>query len=101
MPNFQNGAEPYGRFAGRELFATDAYFSNNNNLGRDVGAAKVEAGLTEAVGSLPVRVNVPRGTLQFFSGYPVPKFGGGVIVYSYDNTVNDRSFTPNPIGMCL
>lgn len=99
VPNFINGAAPFGFYAGVTLSVMSAYYFDNNNLGRDVAAAKVQPGLVAAVGSLPVTYNVPRGSLQFASGYPVPVYGGQRIVYTYNfATLNDGNFSPNPIG---
>jgi hypothetical protein len=108
VPNYENGAEPYGRFPCGQLWTTTAWY-NNGDFTRDLGACHI---LNNALGqSLPSRVGTlgfawNQSRLQHWSefGYPAgaPFNGRWMVVCESSHAVDDTAIAgsgPDPIGV--
>jgi hypothetical protein len=74
VPNYVNGAAPYGVWYANQLWTTSAWFYNNNNFANDVGAAVMWRNngrrIADYLGGQGIAWNFPIGYYMYAFGYP-------------------------------
>ena len=94
VPNYYNGSAPYGNWYAYQLWATSAYFYNNNDLANDVGSVVMNRNsgvrITDYLGGQGIEWNYPTGQYMYAFGYPqAAPFNGSILIqnagYTYDN----------------
>ncbi|QVQ53707.1 trypsin-like peptidase domain-containing protein [Spiractinospora alimapuensis] len=94
VPGYDNGDEPYGRFAARDMLATDAWAENGDDEydyamvalhDNDAGTAP-----QDAAAALGIEFNAPVGEQVYTFGYPAAgRFDGNELHYCSGTTVED------------
>lgn len=74
VPNYSNGSAPYGNWYAYQLWATTAFFNNNNDFANDVGAAIMNRSggwrITDYLGGQGIAWNYAIGQYMYAFGYP-------------------------------
>lgn len=103
VPEYRNGAAPFGMWVGTDLRTTSEWF-NNEDFGRDIGFARVmnmNAGgtLQQTVGALSL-TNCALGQPVVIAGYPAGNpFNGEVMITTNTQiSVRDNSVSPATNG---
>jgi hypothetical protein len=93
VPNYANGAAPFGAWFASQLWTTAAWFNNNNDFANDVGAAVMFRNngnrITDFLGGQGITWNQPIGLSVCSFGYPqAPPFDGQNLVAACGNTAD-------------
>lgn len=93
VPNYSNGYAPYGYWYAYQLWATSAWFYNNNDFANDVGAAVMYRNngwrITDYLGGQGIAWNYPIGYYVYAFGYPQGSpFNGAYLVGENGYTYN-------------
>ncbi|PSK61866.1 hypothetical protein B0E53_06238 [Micromonospora sp. MH33] len=74
VPNYSNGVAPYGQWSAIQLWATTAFFNNNNDFANDVGSAVIGRvngwRICDYLGGQGIGWNFPIGQYVYAFGYP-------------------------------
>lgn len=93
IPQYRDGAAPFGQFAATELFTTEQW-RTEGDLDYDVGYAKVgTAGgstLADAVGAQGIGFNLERGAEMYSFGYPAAApYDGSKLAWCFGDVAAD------------